>query len=125
MGVASFATAAKRSFYEIKIYSISSLEQEQMMDVYLKDAYLPAIHRQGISHIGVFKPRSTAGDAGKKVYVLTPLKSQKELLSIEEKLAADAVYQNAGGLYINACLKKGLSIVLKRLFYERFLKCLE
>ncbi|MFT7589713.1 MAG: hypothetical protein ACI959_001933 [Limisphaerales bacterium] len=106
MGVASFATAVKRSFYEIMSYSISSLEQEQMMDVYLKDAYLPAMHRQGISHIGVFKPRSTEEDTGKKVYILTPLKSQKELLKIEEKLAADAVYQSSGGLYINAMFDK-------------------
>jgi len=102
----SSSRAAKRSFYEIKIYSISSSEQEQMIDAYLKEAYIPAMHRQGIGSIGVFKPRSSTDDAGKKVYVLTPLKSQKQLLGIENKLAADVAYQSTGSAYINAMFDK-------------------
>jgi hypothetical protein len=102
LSISTLAHAAKRSFYEIKIYTASSPEQEQMIDTYLKDAYLPAMHRQGIKSIGVFKPRSTTDDAGKKVYVLTPLKSQSQLLTIANKLAKDAVYQRAGNAYINA-----------------------
>lgn len=102
VSVSTFTYAAKRSFYEIKIYTISSPEQEQMIDAYLKDAYIPALHRQGIKSIGVFKPRATTDDAGKKVYVLTPLKSQKQLLTITDKLAKDAAYQSAGSAYINA-----------------------
>jgi hypothetical protein len=102
IGSVLFAQAAKRSYYEIKIYTISTSTQEQMLDSYLKDAYLPAMHRQGIKTVGVFKPRSTTDDAGKKVYVLTPLKSQNQILSIESKLASDAVYQSSGIAYINA-----------------------
>jgi hypothetical protein len=98
--------AAKRSFYEIKIYTISSSEQEQMMDAYLKEAYIPAMHRQGISSIGVFKPRTNTEDAGKKVYVFTPLKSQKQLLSLEKKLTSDVTYQRTGSAYINAIFDK-------------------
>lgn len=106
VGISTLTHAAKRSFYEIKIYTISSPEQEQMIDAYLKDAYIPAMHRQGINSIGVFKPRATTDDAGKKVYVLTPLKSQSQLLKIADKLAKDAVYQNAGSAYINAMFDK-------------------
>lgn len=102
LGTIFFAQAAKRSFYEIKIYTISSNSQEEMLDSYLKDAYIPALHRQGVKSIGVFKPRSSTEDAGKKVYVLTPLKSQKQLLTIESKLAKDAAYQISGSAYINA-----------------------
>lgn len=94
--------AIKRSFFEIKIYSISSSSQEEMLDSYLKDAYIPAMHRQGISNIGVFKPRSITEDAGKKVYVFTPIKAQKQLLSIEHKLASDMAYQSSGSAYIHA-----------------------
>ena len=97
-----FTQAAKREFYEIKIYTISNPAQEQVLDAYLKDAYIPAMHRQGIKTIGVFKPRSTTEDAGKKVYVFTPLKSQSHILAIAKKLDADATYQNAGSAYINA-----------------------
>ena len=102
LGAVAFAQAAKREFYEIKIYTISNSAQEQGLDAYLKDAYLPAMHRQGIKTIGVFKPRSTTDDAGKKVYVFTPLKSQSHILAITKKLDADAAYQNAGDAYINA-----------------------
>lgn len=98
--------AAKRSFYQIKIYTISSSEQENMIDAYLKDAYIPAMHRQGIGSIGVFKPRATTDDAGKRVYVLIPLKSQKQLLSIENKLVFDMAYQSSGSAYINAMFDK-------------------
>jgi hypothetical protein len=102
LGTVVFAQAAKREFYEIKIYTISSPAQEQALDAYLKDAYMPAMHRQGIETIGVFKPRSTTDDAGKKVYVFTPLKSQSQLVAITKKLDADAAYQQAGSAYINA-----------------------
>jgi len=102
LGTAALAQAAKREFYEIKIYTISSPAQEQGLDTYLKDAYIPAMHRQGVKSIGVFKPRPNTDDAGKKVYVFTPLKSQSHILDITKKLDADAAYQNAGSAYINA-----------------------
>ena len=102
IGSITLVNAAKREFYELKIYSISSPEQEKVLDAYLKDAYIPALHRQGVKTIGVFKPRTTTEDAGKKVYVYTPLKSQSDLLSIAKKLETDLVYQRAGKQYIDA-----------------------
>jgi hypothetical protein len=106
LGLSLSTQAAKRSFYEIRIYTISSSDQEAVIDNYLKIAYLPAMHRQGIRSIGVFKPRATTDDAGKKIYVFTPIKSQKHTLSIESKLAGDAAYQSAGSAYINASFDK-------------------
>jgi hypothetical protein len=106
LGISLNSQATKRSFYEIKIYSISSSDQEAVIDNYLQNAYLPAMHRQGIKSIGVFKPRSTTEDAGKKVYVFTPIKSQSQILSIESKLMRDALYQTAGSTYINASFDK-------------------
>jgi predicted secreted acid phosphatase len=47
-GAVAFAQAAKREFHEIKIYTISNPAQEQGSDACLKDAYIPAMHRQGI-----------------------------------------------------------------------------
>ena len=105
-GVFKIAKAANREFYEIKIYTISTSDQEKTLDAYLKDAYLPALHRQGIKSVGVFKPRSTTDDAGKKIYVFTPLKSQSQILIINDKLDKDAVYQSAGKDYINAQFDK-------------------
>ena len=52
LGTAVFAQAAKREFYEIKIYTISNPAQEQGLDAYLKDAYMPAMHRQALKLSG-------------------------------------------------------------------------
>lgn len=94
---------ASAEFYEIKIYSIKNQEQEARMDAYLKDAYIPAAHRLGIKTIGVFKP--VAADTvsyGKLIYVLTPLQSMDQLLSLPKQLVQDAAYVSAGRDYIDA-----------------------
>ncbi len=92
----------KREFYEIKIYTIKSVEQEKTLDAYLKDAFIPAMHRQGIKNIGVFKPRATTEDFGKKIYVFMPLRSPSQVLDISKSLDNDAVYQNVGKDYLDA-----------------------
>lgn len=102
MCITFFAQAAKRTFYEIKIYTINSVEQEQMLDRYLKDAYLPALHRMGIMHVGVFKPRKDTEDANKKVYVLTPIENMGHIMKIDKELSADEAYKTAGKEYIKA-----------------------
>lgn len=95
-------TNKKREFYEIKIYTIKSVEQEKTVDAYLKDAFIPAMHRQGIKNIGVFKPRETTEDFGKKIYVFMPLSAQSQVLDISKSLDNDAAYQSAGKDYMDA-----------------------
>ena len=43
--VFAFAT---RDFFEIKIYHLKTAAQSQRVDQYLKNAYIPAMHRVGI-----------------------------------------------------------------------------
>jgi hypothetical protein len=104
LGLTAFTNPSpKRTFYQIKIYSINSKEQEARLEHYLKDAYIPGLHRLGIKTIGVFKP--VAADTvsfGKLIYVLTPVKDMNQLLDIPKKLNADAAYLAAGKDYIDA-----------------------
>lgn len=98
-----FAIPPKREFYEIKIYAVKNAEQAMRVDSYLKDAYIPAMHRMGINTIGVFKPVAADTAAfGKLIYVLTPIKSLDQLLVIPKKLNEDALYLAAGKDYIDA-----------------------
>ncbi|MDO6438031.1 NIPSNAP family protein [Cyclobacterium sp. 1_MG-2023] len=100
-----FSFAAKGDIYQIKIYHYSSSAQEEVIDEFLEKAYLPAMHRAGIDHIGVFKPRaSTEGNKPeeKLIYVLIPFGSQKEFSKIESKLAKDEEFQSAGATYLDA-----------------------
>ena len=103
--VALNAVAAKREFYEIKIYHLKNAEQEARVEAFLKDAYVPAAHRAGIKNVGVFKPVPTDTMAGKLIYVFTPLKSLDQLLTLPKTLDKDATYASAGKDYIDANYK--------------------
>jgi hypothetical protein len=97
------AAAGKQEYYEIKIYSINGPVQEAMMDAYLKDAYLPALHRAGISNVGVFKPiESDTAGFGKLVYVFIPFKTLAQYEQLPAKLAKDQVYAEAGKAFLDA-----------------------
>ena len=72
------------------------------MDKFLKEAYLPAIHRAGINHVGVFKPVETDDEAGKKIYVLVPFKSIDQFEKLESVLNKDKKYLADGSDYIDA-----------------------
>ena len=106
IGFQAFANPVEREFYEIKIYTVNSKEQEKRVEQYLIDAYIPAMHRMGIKTIGVFKP--VAADSvsfGKLIYVLTPIKNLDQILVLSTKLNADAAYLSAGKDYIDADYK--------------------
>jgi hypothetical protein len=99
------AAPPKREFYEIKIYHLKNADQESRVEAFLKDAYIPAAHRAGIKHVGVFKPVASDTMAGKLIYVLTPLKSLDQILSLPKTLDKDAAYVSAGKDYIDANYK--------------------
>jgi hypothetical protein len=89
-------------YYEIKIYRINSSAQADVTDKYLKDAFIPAMHRAGIAKVGVFKPVETDTAYGKLIYVFIPYKNYDQYFSLEAVLTADKVYQEAGKDFIDA-----------------------
>ena len=95
--------AAKQQYYEIRIYTISGPAQEKMVDAYLKDAYLPALHRAGIAKAGVFKPVETdTASYGKLVYLFIPFKTMDQYAGLPGILEKDKVYVDAGKSFIDA-----------------------
>lgn len=93
----------KSEYYEIKIYQIANADQEKQVDDFLKNAYLPALHRAGIRKVGVFKP--VEGDSayvGKRIYVFTPFTSLAQWHSLHDGLAKDKLYLEAGKNYLDA-----------------------
>jgi len=96
------ADPPKQEYYEIRIYQLNNADQEKRMDAYLKDAFLPALHRAGLSKIGVFKPIGNDTAAVRKVFLLIPYTSLNDPDAIDSKLASDNAYITAGNDYINA-----------------------
>jgi hypothetical protein len=101
--------AAGKDFYQIKIYHLKNADQEQVVENYLEKAYLPALHRAGISKAGVFK-NIKANKADRKddllIYVFVPYKSVNDLSKIEDKLMKDKVYSQDGSAYLDAPYNK-------------------
>lgn len=91
-----------REIYQLKTYHYKSTTQERTIDDYLETTYLPALKRQEINTIGVFKPRSNSEDSIKKTLVLIPFSSIDQFLTIESKLSADSEYQESNSNYVNA-----------------------
>lgn len=95
-------SAASRDFYQIQVYRLNGKVQEAKVDQFLKDAYLPALHRAGIQKVGVFKPIESDTTSGKRVFVWIPFQSLDQFASIQDKLANDAIYQAKGIDFLGA-----------------------
>lgn len=95
--------APSTEFYELKIYQIDTPEQEKVVEEYLQQAYLPALHRYGIAKVGVFKPiEQDTTYFGKRIYVLVPFQSLEKFAALPEALLKDKKYLEAGKKYIDA-----------------------
>ncbi len=101
--VISISIQAKgRDIYQIKIYTLENEQQGIRMDKFLKDAFIPALHRAGISNVGVFKPVEDEDMAGKLIYVFIPFKSIKQFEQLSNVLNKDEKFLKDGSDYIDA-----------------------
>lgn len=96
------AAPAKQQYYEIKIYRTADKSQETRVDAYLKDAYLPALHRAGIPIVGVFKPVEADTAFGKLIYVFIPYKTIDQFIQLPDLLEKDKVFTEAGKSFTDA-----------------------
>jgi hypothetical protein len=93
---------AKQMYYEIKIFRLKDPGKAEVFDKYLKDAFIPAMHRAGIATIGVFKPVEADTAYGKMIYVFIPYKTADQYFKIVSVLENDPVYQQAGKEFLDA-----------------------
>lgn len=100
--VAFASTAASRDYYQIQVFRLNGKVQEEKVDNFLKNAYLPALHRAGIQKVGVFKPIESDTAAGKRVYVWIPFTSLEHFSKIQDVLAGDKEYQAKGIDFLGA-----------------------
>ena len=96
------AFAASRDYYQIQIFKLTGKAQEEKVDNFLKNAYLPALHRAGIQKVGVFKPIESDTTSGKRVYIWIPFASPDHFAKIQDVLAKDQEYQTKGIDFLGA-----------------------
>lgn len=96
-------SSGQQQFYQIKIYSLDDRNQEQQVDRYLKESYLPVLHRAGIEPVGVFKPAGQdTASSDLRTYVFIPFESLDQLTALPSMLDNDSRYLNDGASYIHA-----------------------
>ncbi len=91
-----------RDIYQLKVYSFDTDEQISATDSYLKNAFLPGLKRLGIENIGVFKPRLGDEFTMKKTFVLIPFSSFQQFYTLDNELAKNNDYLEAGKEYLEA-----------------------
>ncbi len=105
LGLKTPGFAQNHTYYQLKIYHFNSDNQENHLDQYLENAYQPALHRAGITHVGVFKSatgtdNNAASDSA--IYVLIPFTSIEQFINLDKILAKDQSYASSGEDYLNA-----------------------
>jgi hypothetical protein len=112
--------APKQEFYELRIYTFKSPEQLQRTEAYLEKALLPALHRQGNSRVGVFRPVETDSTFGKKLYVLIPHKTLAAFDKQERLLAKDKTYLESGKDYLDAIYSNAPYLRIQTILLKAF-----
>jgi hypothetical protein len=87
---------AEREFYLIQIYHCNSAAQINGVDTYLKNTYLPYLHKKGIQKIGVFAPIDNDTASDKRIYVWLPMPSLNTLDILDQDVEQlDPMTKNA------------------------------
>ena len=110
----------QKEYYSILVYHLKDAEQESRLDAYLKDAFLPAVHKAGIAKAGVFKPIDNDTSADRRVYVFLPGRSVEQLLRLPQQLLTNSTYVTAGKDYIDAAWDKPVYIRMETIILDAF-----
>jgi NIPSNAP len=86
------SSQAQKEIYEIRVYDLKNDEQVKTTDNYLENALLPALHRQGIMNIGVFKPIANDTSPIRKIYVIIPYKSAEIWEKTKTSISSSPLY---------------------------------
>lgn len=99
LDAADSAGSGPREYYELRVYSTQSSDQQKLVNEYWKSAAIPAYNRAGVQSIGVFT--ETQDSPTNKIYVLIPFKSLSAYESVPGRLASDSAYQSAAASFMN------------------------
>lgn len=100
--------ALARDLIDLRIYTFASAAKMQAFDDFLAAAAIPALKRLGVGPVGAFKllgadnPQAEIPPEGTVLYVLIPHRSAETFISMNERLAADAAFGEAGSSILMA-----------------------
>ena len=118
----AYSLPTPQDYFNIKVYNISSKAQEEKVDAYLKDVYIPALHRAGIAQVGVFKPiEQDTIWGGKVIFVFMTLRSVDQFLQLPVVLNNDKVYVEASKSFVDAPFDKPPYVRMENILLKAFM----
>ncbi len=121
MPLCSFsASPARQMYYEIRMYRLNSTSQTEATDKFLKNAFIPALHRAGINTVGVFKPVETDTAFGKFIYVFIPYKTIDQYIKLSSALENDQAYLLQGKEFLDAPYNNPHFVRYESIFMKAF-----
>ena len=97
-----------RQFFELRTYHFASPEKQKAFEQFLVEAAVPAFNRAGVQPVGVWKllaqdnPTMKLSQDPAQLWVLLPHNSMESVAALEDKLAGDEAFQNAGQSVLRA-----------------------
>ena len=88
-------------YFQLTVYGYTNKAQEQVLEQYLQQAFVPTAHALGFSSVGVFTAIANDTAAAKKLYVLLAEKSAEALLQLPEKMLQHKPYVTQAGNWLN------------------------
>lgn len=116
------ATGNKKpsGYYQITIYNFKTSEQLSLINDYLQNAYLPALHQQNINNVGVFTPISNDTSVNKQLYIIIPISSFETAASLSKKINSDAQYLLKSKAYLDAVYNNPAYARMEHILLEKF-----
>jgi hypothetical protein len=102
LSITAYAQRSGTQLLQLRKYTLSNREQKPLIDYYLEEALLPALKRQGVADIGVFESRETTNDSLYYLFVLHPITSLGQVVSLDDALLEDELYNQVGAPFLNA-----------------------
>ena len=96
------SAATTPGYYTLQIYHLATPDQMNLVENFLKTAYLPALRRHGISAVGVFKPTANDTATDKRIVVFTPYRSLQQFETTTLQLQTDITLEQQAPAYVNA-----------------------
>ena len=95
-------SANNAAYFQLKIYHYSNARQENVLDSFIKNDFMPYLRKSGIKNIGIFKAIANDTAVDKQMYIFIPFKSLKqwEKYMIDAKINDPAIKSNSE--YANA-----------------------
>lgn len=87
-----------KEYLELRHYEFATAEKQNAFEDFLSKAAIPALNRQGIKPIGVFKAED---NKGLDIWMLIPHNSLESVIECNTKMLLDSKYMQAGSDVLN------------------------